>query len=98
PSSALARDADLPCRARIDPAARGAERGLEANGGRFRTAARPREAGTGLDFDMRTEGRVAITICQFNDRMLACHYQQQSSQWSPPMFPLTIRAIRRPTE
>lgn len=44
---------------------RGAERGLEANGRRFRTAARPRETGTGLDFDIGTEGQTVMTTCQF---------------------------------
>jgi hypothetical protein len=40
---------------------RGAERGLEANGRRFRTANERREAGEGLTIDTRTERQVTMT-------------------------------------
>lgn len=48
---------------------RGAERGLEANDRRFRTAKARGRTGTDLGFDMGTDGQATMTICHPRARL-----------------------------
>jgi len=63
---------------------RGAARGLEVNGRRFRTAARPREVRHGLDIDTEKERQAVVTNCLILRTCFDSSTSEPSTSKRPP--------------